>query len=138
MSITAWARWHEDRLSWAGRPALFGLLRLGTLLGPVRRVPWLGWVVTDPVLARGVLNDGAHFTLLGEGGVGHLWEQVLGDYVNRIFDGPGHADPRSRARDLFTDASRGVPVRAAGGGGAATAGSWGARPVLRVVADPAG
>ncbi|GAA3858837.1 cytochrome P450 [Saccharothrix violaceirubra] len=99
------ARWHEDRLLFASRPALFALLRAGRLLGPIRHVPKLGWVVTDPSLARKILNDGAHFTLLGEGGVGHLWAQVLGDYVYRIFDGPGHADLRSRARDLFTDAS---------------------------------
>jgi cytochrome P450 len=74
-------------------------------------------VVNDPVVARRILNDGAHFTLLGEGGVGHLWAQVLGDYVYRIFDGPGHADLRSRARDLFTDAT--------------------ARPLVRRVFDPA-
>ncbi|HEX4721948.1 MAG TPA: hypothetical protein VH333_05500 [Pseudonocardiaceae bacterium] len=48
----------------------------------------MGWLVTDPVVVRQVLNDAAHFTLLGEGGVGHLWAQVLGDYVYRIFDGP--------------------------------------------------
>ncbi|RKT67592.1 cytochrome P450 [Saccharothrix variisporea] len=105
MRLMGYARRHEDRLLWAGRPALFALLRFGGMFGPIRHVPRLGWVITDPVLARAVLNDGAHFTLLGEGGVGHLWEQVLGDYVNRIFDGPGHADLRSRARDLFTDAS---------------------------------
>ncbi|WP_214403819.1 cytochrome P450 [Pseudonocardia lacus] len=96
---------HEAAVLWASRPALFGLLRLAPLGGPVRRVPRLGWVVTDPVLARRVLNDPGHFTLLGEGGVGHLWAQVLGDYVYRIFDGPGHADLRRRARDLFTDAT---------------------------------
>lgn len=105
------AEWHEDRLLLASRPALFALLRAGRLAGPIRRVPGLGWVVTDPVLARTVLNDGAHFTLLGEGGVGHLWAQVLGDYVYRIFDGPGHADLRSRARDLFTDATSRQLVR---------------------------
>src|SRR5689334_1095107 len=99
------AAWHEARVLWASRPALFALLRAAPLAGPVRRLPGLGWVVTDPVPARRVLNDPGHFTLLGEGGVGHLWAQVLGDYVHRIFDGPGHADLRRRARDLFTDAT---------------------------------
>ena len=70
---------------------------------PVRRLPRLGWVVTDAPTARRILNDHAHFTLLGEGGVGHLWAQVLGDWVERLFDGPGHASLRSRARDLFTE-----------------------------------
>lgn len=111
------SQWHEARLLWASRPALFVLLRLAGRGGPIRRVPKLGWLVNDPVLARRILNDGAHFTLLGEGGVGHLWAQVLGDYVYRIFDGPGHADLRSRARDLFTDAT--------------------AQPLVRRVFDPA-
>jgi len=35
------------------------------LFGPIRQVPRLGWVVTDPALARAVLNDHEHFTLLG-------------------------------------------------------------------------
>lgn len=99
------AEWHEARLLWASRPALFTLLRTAGVGGPVWRAPKLGWLVTDPVIARRVLNDPKHFTLLGEGGVGHLWAQVLGDYVYRIFDGPGHADLRSRARDLFTEAT---------------------------------
>lgn len=105
------AEWHEARLLWASRRALFVLLHAARWGGPVRRVPKLGWLVTDPVLARQVLNDAGHFTLLGEGGVGHLWAQVLGDYVYRIFDGPGHADLRTRARDLFTDAVAGPLVR---------------------------
>jgi cytochrome P450 len=98
---------HESRLLRASQPALWALLAAGRtrLIGPIRRVPRLGWLVTDPVLARRVLNDHGHFTLLGEGGVGHLWQQVLGDYVLRIFDGPGHADLRRRARDLFTEAN---------------------------------
>lgn len=101
------ARHHESRLLRASQPALWALLAAGRtrLIHPVRRVPRLGWVVADPVLARQVLNDHRHFTLLGEGGVGHLWQQVLGDYVLRIFDGPGHADLRKRARDLFTEAN---------------------------------
>jgi cytochrome P450 len=51
------------------------------------------------------LTDGEHTSLLGEGGVGHLWAQLLGDWVNESFDGPGHDVLRLRARDLFTDAS---------------------------------
>lgn len=94
---------HEASLLWASRPSLYALLRAGRLVGPVARLPRLGWVVTDAVTARKVLNDHAHFTLLGEGGVGHLWAQVLGDWVERLFDGPGHADLRARARDLFTE-----------------------------------
>ncbi|NJC71451.1 cytochrome P450 [Planosporangium thailandense] len=94
---------HEFGLLAAAKPALPVLLTLGRLARPIRRVPRLGWLVADPVTARAVLNDPAHFTLLGEGGVGHLWAQVLGDWVYELFDGPGHHRLRSRTRGLFTD-----------------------------------
>lgn len=96
---------HEARLLLASRPSLYLLLRGSQWAGPIRWMPRLGWIVSDPVLSREILNDPAHFTLLGEGGVGHLWAQVLGDYVYRLFDGPGHADLRTRSRDLFTERS---------------------------------
>ena len=99
------ARRHEFRVLAAAKPALPVLLTAGRLAGRLRRVPRIGWVCSDPVVARRILNDPAHFTLLGEGGVGHMWAQVLGDWVNDIFDGPGHHLLRSRTRDLFTDDS---------------------------------
>jgi cytochrome P450 len=100
--IDAAAR-HEFRVLAAARPALPVLLTAGRLARPIRRVPRIGWLVADPVVARAILNDPAHFTLLGEGGVGHLWAQVLGDWVNDVFDGPGHHSLRTQTRDLFTD-----------------------------------
>lgn len=96
---------HEARLILAANPALFGLLTLGRLAGPVRKVPRLGWIITDPLVIRRLLADSEHTSLVGEGGVGHLWAQVLGDWVNDSFDGPGHAALRHQMRDLFTDAS---------------------------------
>ncbi len=96
---------HEARLLWTSRPSLYLLLRGARQAGAIRRVPRLGWVFTDPLLCHEILNDADHFTLLGEGGVGHLWAQVLGDHVSRLFDGAGHADLRSRTRDLFTERS---------------------------------
>ncbi|GAA4971389.1 cytochrome P450 [Actinoplanes utahensis] len=99
------ARRHEFRVLAAAKPTLPVLLTAGRLAGKLRRVPRIGWVSADPVVARRILNDPAHFTLLGEGGVGHLWAQVLGDWVNEIFDGPGHHLLRARTRDLFTDDS---------------------------------
>ena len=80
---------HEFRVLAAAHPALPVLLTAGRLARRLRRVPRIGWVISDPVVARRILNDPAHFTLLGEGGVGHLWAQVLGDWVNEIFDGAG-------------------------------------------------
>ena len=96
---------HEARLILAANPALFGLLTLGRVAGGVRKVPRVGWVITDPLVARRLLSDSEHTSLLGEGGVGHLWAQILGDWVNESFDGPGHAALRRQARDLFTDAN---------------------------------
>ncbi|WP_432989762.1 cytochrome P450 [Dactylosporangium sp. CA-233914] len=97
------ARRHELRLLAASRPALPVLLTLGRLARPIRRMPGLGWLVADPVTARRILNDPEHFTLLGEGGVGHLWAQVLGDWVYDAFDGAGHHALRTKARELFTE-----------------------------------
>jgi cytochrome P450 len=94
---------HEHALLVAARPALAALLVGGRVARPLRRVPRLGWVSADPVVARAVLNDHRHFTLLAEGGVGHLWAQVLGPWVLDLFDGPGHHDLRTRSRDLFTE-----------------------------------
>lgn len=96
---------HEARLILAANPALFSLLTLGRVAGSVRKVPRVGWLITDPVVARRLLTDSEHTSLLGEGGVGHLWAQLLGDWVNTSFDGPGHRALRLQAHDLFTDAS---------------------------------
>ncbi|ARK06779.1 cytochrome [Cellulosimicrobium sp. TH-20] len=86
------------------------LLVGGALTGPrpgggLRRVPGLGWVTADPTVGRRILTDHRHFTIVGEGGVGHLWAQILGDWVLDLFDGPGHHDLRTRSRELFTEAS---------------------------------
>lgn len=76
---------------------------VGTLASPLLKVPKLGWITADPLTARAVLNDPEHFTLLSEGGVGHLWAQILGDWVYDLFDGAGHYDLRTRSRELFTE-----------------------------------
>jgi cytochrome P450 len=95
----------------AARPAMAGVLLAGGALagaregGGLRKVPGLGWVTADPTVGRRVLTDHRHFTIVGEGGVGHLWAQILGDWVLDLFDGPGHHDLRTRSRELFTEAS---------------------------------
>ncbi|MHC5797387.1 cytochrome P450 [Lacisediminihabitans sp. FW035] len=94
---------HEHRLLVAARPALPWLNWVGTFAKPLLKVPRLGWITADPLTARAVLNDPEHFTLLSEGGVGHLWAQILGDWVYDLFDGAGHYDLRTRSRELFTE-----------------------------------
>jgi cytochrome P450 len=94
---------HEHRLLAAARPALPVLNWLGQFARPIMKVPGLGWITSDPRVARQLLNDPEHLTLLSEGGVGHLWAQILGDWVYDLFDGPGHHDLRTRSRELFTE-----------------------------------
>ncbi|MDJ0335947.1 cytochrome P450 [Salinibacterium sp. G-O1] len=94
---------HEHRLLSAARPELPILNWLGMFAKPLLKVPRLGWITADPLTARAVLNDPDHFTLLSEGGVGHLWAQILGDWVYGLFDGPGHYDLRTKSRELFTE-----------------------------------
>jgi cytochrome P450 len=123
MSASTTDRWraagHELAVHWHARPAVAALLRIAGWPGVrgdgARKVPRLGWLVTDPVLARQLLNDHAHVGLLGEGGVGHLWAQVLGPWVDDLFDGAGHHALRSRTRDLFTDRTAAALVEDAAG-----------------------
>lgn len=109
------ARAHEHRLLSAARPALPWLNWVGMFARPLLKVPGLGWVTADPITARAILNDPEHVTLLSEGGVGHLWAQILGDWVYDLFDGPGHHDLRTRSRELFTEGSSAAFVRTAWG-----------------------
>lgn len=106
---------HEHRLLRAARPALPVLNWLGQFARPLLRVPRLGWLTSDPLVARALLNDAEHLTLLSEGGVGHLWAQILGDWVHDLFDGPGHHDLRTRTRELFTEKNSTAFVRHAWG-----------------------
>ncbi|MFG1999062.1 cytochrome P450 [Spirillospora sp. NPDC048911] len=96
---------HEARLLWAGNRGLYALLQAARQTGPIARVPRLGWVVTDPLLARRVLNDHTCFGMAGEGGVGHLWTQLFGPDMAQFFGGARHAEMRTRARGLFTEDS---------------------------------
>src|SRR6266508_1421665 len=106
---------HELRLLAASRPAFPVVLTLGRFAGPIRRIPGVGWLVSDPIIARRILTDPGHFTIVGEGVVGHLWAQVLGDWVYDLFDGAGHRALRTQTRDLFThDRAASLVARAAG------------------------
>lgn len=106
---------YENRLLWQGNPMLFALLTAGRSTGAICRVPRLGWVVADPVLARQVLNDPARFSMVGEGGVGHMWAQLFGAEMAAFFTGAAHTELRSRARDLFTEESARALVERAQG-----------------------
>lgn len=106
---------HEARLLWSGNKGLFALLEAARHTGPLTRFPKLGWVVTDPLLARQVLNDHAHFSMVGEGGVGHMWAQLFGQEMAQFFGGARHTEVRAKARDLFTEESAASLVQRAHG-----------------------
>ncbi|MET9213137.1 MULTISPECIES: cytochrome P450 [unclassified Nocardia] len=96
------ARRHELTLLAAGQPWLPGVLLLGRIARPIRKVPKLGWFVADPLVARQIYNDSTHFSIVSEGAAGHWWAQVIGDWVEDLFEGPGHTELRTKVRDLFT------------------------------------
>lgn len=95
------AKRHELTLLAAGQPWLPLLLLAGQAAKPLRKVPGLGWLVGDPLTARQIYNDATHFSIVSEGAVGHWWAQVIGEWVDELFEGPGHNALRAKSRDLF-------------------------------------
>ncbi|MEV6767846.1 cytochrome P450 [Nocardia sp. NPDC051030] len=95
------AKRHELALLAAGQPWLPALLLVGRAAKPIRKVPKLGWFVADPLVARQIYNDSTHFSIVSEGAAGHWWAQVIGDWVEDLFEGPGHVALRAKVRDLF-------------------------------------
>lgn len=106
---------NEWRLLWSAHPGLGALMTAARAAPAMAKLPRIGWVVRDPRLIRRILLDHSSTTLLGEGGVGHLWAQLLGDWVYDSFDGPGHLRLRTRAKDLFSQARAEATVAAAAG-----------------------
>src|SRR5690606_1115782 len=96
------ARRHELALLAAGQPWLPGLLLLGRVARPIRKVPGLGWFVADPLVARQIYNDSTHFSIVSEGAAGHWWAQGIGEWVEDLVEGPGHTALRAKVRDAFT------------------------------------
>ncbi|MFF2557831.1 cytochrome P450 [Nocardia sp. NPDC058058] len=95
---------HELTLLAAGQPWLPAVLLAGRAAKPIRKLPKLGWFVADPLVARQIFNDSNHFSIVAEGAAGHWWAQVIGDWVEDLFEGPGHTALRTKVRDLFTAA----------------------------------
>ena len=106
----------ERKLLWRARPVMAAVL-WGSypFVKNIAKIPKLGWVSANPRLGREILTNPRDFTIIGEGGVGHLWAQVLGAWVLDLFDGPGHHDLRSRTRELFTEAAAQTMIEQAWG-----------------------
>ena len=96
---------HEMALYLASHPGLWAVAEVSRRLGPVVPVPKLGSIVNDPVVARTILLDEAHFSKGGPGGFGALITQVMGPYAILNMDGEEHKDLRRKLRDVFTHAA---------------------------------
>ncbi|WP_307817315.1 cytochrome P450 [Nocardia acididurans] len=96
------AEWHELALHACAQPGLAVLLTAAGLAHPLRAIPGLGWVVSDPALARRIHGDSEHFSIVHDGASGHWWAQMLGDFVFEHFEGAKHTAFRGEVNDLFT------------------------------------
>ncbi|WP_378146909.1 cytochrome P450 [Cnuibacter sp. UC19_7] len=95
-------RW-EERVQRAAHPVVYPLL--ARLRAPVRRIPGVGVVVTDPAILRTVLLDTATFTKTGPGSPADLWTPVLGPRVLLNMEGADHVALRRRLGPLFAPAA---------------------------------
>lgn len=95
------ARWHEIRLYAASHPVALAGVELLRFAGPAVRVPGLGRLVSDPAVARQLLDDDEHFSKSAPGSAGAVQSQVLGEYALLNLDGEAHRSLRRRIGDLF-------------------------------------
>ncbi|MES9544224.1 cytochrome P450 [Actinomadura sp. NPDC000600] len=91
----------EERLYLTAHPVAYPFLRGVARRGPIVRVPGIGVVVNDAVLAREILMDGETFRKDGPGSPGELWTPVLGPSVLLNMEGDAHRALRRRLTDLF-------------------------------------
>lgn len=103
----------EERVQRAAHPLAYPALR-SARHRPVVRVPRIGVVVSDAVIAREVLLDLDHFSKVGPGAPSDLWTPVLGPSVLLNMEGAEHAALRRALGPLF--APRAVRELVSGGG----------------------
>ncbi|MCI2421762.1 cytochrome P450 [Saccharopolyspora sp. K220] len=99
MSVAA--RW-ERRVQLGAHPLAYPLVRGIGRIAPVVRVPRVGVVVSDAVLAREVLTDTEGFTKTGPGSPADLWTPVVGPSVLLNMEGADHTRLRRTLSGLFT------------------------------------
>lgn len=101
-SVALASRW-ESRVLRAAHPVAFPLL--SAVRGPVRRLPGLGVLVTDPTVLRATLLDTEGFTKVGPGAPSDLWTPVLGPSVLLNMEGEAHGALRRKLSPLFAPAA---------------------------------
>lgn len=94
------AAWHEGRLQFAAHPLLWPLSRLAHRGGRVLRVPRLGVLVNDALVAHEVLTRDDLFVKRGEGGIADVMTQAFGPSALANMDGEPHRALRRRLGPL--------------------------------------
>lgn len=92
----------EYRVLHTAHPWVLPLLERITDRGPIVRVPGLGVVVSDAVIARRILMDREHFTKAGPSASGGLWTPVLGPSVLLNMEGADHQRLRRTISGIFS------------------------------------
>lgn len=98
--MTGRAAWHDARLQLAAHPVLWPLARLAHRGGRVLRVPRLGVVVNDALVAHEVLTRDDVFVKRGEGGIADVMTQAFGPSALANMDGEPHRALRRRLGPL--------------------------------------
>lgn len=94
------ASWHEARLQLVAHPLLWPLSRLVHRAGAVVRVPGVGVVVNDALIAHEVLTRDDAFRKQGPGGIAEIMTQAFGPSALANMDGDPHRALRKRLGPL--------------------------------------
>ncbi len=92
--------WHEARLHLAAHPMAWPAARLVRRFGSVVRVPALGVVINDALLAHDVLVRDRDFRKTGDGSIADVMTQAFGPSALANMDGDAHRTLRQRLGPL--------------------------------------
>lgn len=90
------AAFHDARVNLAAHPMLWPLARLARRAGGVQRVPGLGLVVSDALLAHDILSRDRDFVKNGRGTIAAVMTQAFGPDALANMDGESHRQLRQR------------------------------------------
>ena len=95
---------HEWLIYGVSHPLPLLLAEVARRLGPVVRVPRVGYVISDPLVAKEILTHDGAFDKQGRGSMGAVITQVMGEYALLNMDGEAHRKLRGQLTDLFSPA----------------------------------
>ncbi len=112
-STTRRAAWHDARVNLAAHPIAWPAARLIGAAGRVVRLPGLGVVVNDALIAHDVLSRDREFTKRGPGSIAEVMTQAFGPRALANMDGASHRELRQRLGPLATVAQADVWLQSA-------------------------